>query len=256
MRTFAAVATLLFIALAPARPAHAIVGGMPDGDGHPNVGLLAFDVDGAGPAPPFVLCTGSVISDSAFLTAAHCIAVAPAAQWSVTLAPGSPADPVTDTGTLWDDFPFAVRVPVTSADEVVVHPEADLAVLRFAPGTFAVEPVALPGARHLDRAFETGEELTLVGYGTGGHIGAGRFPFLGHRRTVSVPMIALTPRYLRFLATAAGGACYGDSGSPQLLDGVAVSIFAGGPPMMCRGAGRGERLDTARARAFLEPFVE
>src|SRR5687768_17335565 len=84
----------LLAALVLSAPAGALDHGVPDAEAHPNVGLLAFDIDGQGPTPPFALCTGSVISDDAFLTAAHCIAAIPDAQWVVTLDGGSPEQPV------------------------------------------------------------------------------------------------------------------------------------------------------------------
>ena len=43
----------------------AIGGGSPDGSGHPNVGVIGFDIDGPGGSlPPFALCTAFVASDS------------------------------------------------------------------------------------------------------------------------------------------------------------------------------------------------
>ena len=56
----------LLATLVLSAPAGAVDNGVPDRDAHPNVGLLAFDVDGEGPTPPFAFCTGSVISDDAF----------------------------------------------------------------------------------------------------------------------------------------------------------------------------------------------
>src|SRR3712207_2441220 len=108
MKLTAALAALLLLVLAP--PAAAIIGGAPDGDRHPNVGMLAFDVDGTGPTPPFQLCTGTVISDRAFLTAAHCIEpplieLPPGVEWVVTLEPGSPSAPIVPGGTFPDEYP-------------------------------------------------------------------------------------------------------------------------------------------------------
>ncbi len=68
-----AIPLILALLLVTATTALAIDGGIPDGNAHPNVGMLGFDVDGAGPTPPLGICTGSVISDRALLTAAHCI---------------------------------------------------------------------------------------------------------------------------------------------------------------------------------------
>lgn len=69
----------------PVSETSSLVAANPDGSGHPNVGLLAFDLDAGGPLPPFALCTGFVVSNDVFLTAAHCIESVAAPAWSVTL---------------------------------------------------------------------------------------------------------------------------------------------------------------------------
>jgi len=74
-------AALVTAALA-ASPALAIDEGVPDRDRHPYVGVLAADPDGDGPQTPFLWCSGSVVSDRVFLTAAHCIvAMPPGTAW-------------------------------------------------------------------------------------------------------------------------------------------------------------------------------
>ena len=59
------MATVAFIAAA--LPAAAITGGEPDGDRHPNVGLIVFyDPDGR------FRCSATLISPTVLITAAHC----------------------------------------------------------------------------------------------------------------------------------------------------------------------------------------
>src|SRR5215204_3303813 len=69
MRRFILAATLL-ASLIAAAPAGAITNGMPDGNGHPNVGGLVAPKaysDGT-----WIYCSGTLISPTVFLTAAHC----------------------------------------------------------------------------------------------------------------------------------------------------------------------------------------
>jgi trypsin len=259
-RLVTAVLAAVAGALIAAAPAGAIVGGAPDGNAHPAVGLLAFDVDGTGPTPPFALCTGSVVSDHVFLTAAHCIAAIPGANWVVTLDGGTPGAPVATPGLFPDDFPFAVTGPVRRASAAVAHPdfgggasrENDVAVVLFPPGTFAgVTPVALPAAGTLDGA--AGRTVTLVGYGTDATLGPPLHVFPGLRRTATATVQAITTRWLR-LAPGEGALCYGDSGSPQLLGNVAVSVFSH-HATTCEGSSRAQRLDTRAVREFLAPYL-
>jgi len=63
-------AIALMAVLAVAAPARAITYGTPDGDGHPEVGaLLAPQAYSDG---TWAACSGTLISPTVFLTAAHC----------------------------------------------------------------------------------------------------------------------------------------------------------------------------------------
>jgi hypothetical protein len=270
---------LLLAALAPPSPAGAIVGGVPDSDRHANVGLLAFDVDGTGPAAPIAICAGSVISDRAFLTARHCIEpplipLPPGVDWVVTLDGGSPAAPVTPGGGFPDAFPACCMIALEEsrlarATGVALHPafepgfvpgagapavgRHDLAVLTFAPGTFAgVAPVVLPAGR-----LPAGRpRVTLVGYGA--ELRGGLY-LPGYRKTARASFAGSDANWLLLSAPSprGGALCMGDSGSPQFLgaSNLQISVFHDTAPGCAGGPSYSQRLDTPAERAFLAQFV-
>ena len=69
-RVTVAAAAAAVVVLALSSSAGAITNGVPDGNGHPEVGALLAPVafsDGT-----WAECTGTLISPTVFLTAAHC----------------------------------------------------------------------------------------------------------------------------------------------------------------------------------------
>jgi hypothetical protein len=106
-----AVVGALAAALALAPGAGAIGNGVPDGNGHPNVGLLAVGVEEDGELVRFGLCSGSYggpqvgqPAEKVFVTARHCVnwlpeEGVPADQLWVTFDSATTTDPDTDAIT-------------------------------------------------------------------------------------------------------------------------------------------------------------
>jgi len=243
-------------------PAAAITNGQPDGNRHPNVGVMVVDFGGG----PSRLCSGELIAPTQFLTAAHCTAFL-VNQPSVLL--GVTFDPTYDPDTSTVIPATAITVdPQFGKDRADLH---DLGVITLATPV-AAPPVVLPTAGLLDelalRNGLRGQDFTNVGYGATGWAFGGGAPVpvdfgTAVRRISTSPFMALEPNVLRLQAntnaTGEGGTCVGDSGSARYLDvggtDVAVAIVTLGSDRRCVANDANYRLDTPSARAFLAQFA-
>lgn len=266
----AKLASLLLILslLSVAAPVSAVDNSVLDRTRH-AVGLLGFDVDGPGSSPPFFLCSGFVISDYAFATAAHCVAPFGAmgipVSFVVTLQSGSPDDPVVPPGDFnavppynFTDFPILVDTVV--ATTYYVHPNFDpatrvndVAVIEFPAGTFSVKPVRLPKVGFLDWADHVGVlyqvPVGLVGYG--GDEDLGSFVTIpGYRKRGFAIATDLTENTLISGTNEVMDSqnLPGDSGSPQFVLGRAVSLASHSHVVK-------QRLDTPPVQSFLAGFT-
>lgn len=223
-------------ALALAAPAVAITGGSLDGTAHPAVGLLLAD-RGSGPEPE---CSGSLVSPTVFVTAAHCVATLASDRVWVSFDPHYVAGASTlDAGTAHAD-------PLYGTSKSDSH---DAAVVVLDTPVSGVAPVPLPAQDALDAAGVRAQSVTNVGYGYTDRT----YTFDGYRRWSTSRISNVQPTEL-MLADQPGGVCYGDSGGPQLLGGVEVAITSTGN-RACAGQSFAYRLDTASARAFLSEYV-
>ena len=223
-------------ALAAAAPALAITGGALDGDAHPAVGLLIADL-GHGPEPD---CSGSLVSPTVFVTAAHCTANLASARVWVSFDPTYVAGSSRLlAGTAHNDPQWGL----------VKSDSHDVAVVVLDSPVRGVTPLALPKANALEASGVASQTFTNVGYGYSDRT----FTFDGYRRWSTSSFTSVKPTELR-LADNPGGVCFGDSGGPRLLGNVVVAVTSTGNAN-CTGQSISYRLDTPSARAFLSSFV-
>jgi secreted trypsin-like serine protease len=246
-------------------PASAITFGQPDGNRHPNVGAVLADYDPDSPGPD-ILCSGTLITPTVFLTAAHCTAFLEAegiSQVWVTFAPAYDEDSTSLAGLLSGSYVTNPEFGSGGASDT--H---DIAVVLLAQAPAGITPAQLPTAGLLDQLKASHEfddqTFTAVGYGTVREDKTGgphALFFDGVRRYALQSALTLEKAWLLLSmnpSTGSGGTCYGDSGGPHFLGGVEsdliVSITITGD-FWCRATDKTYRLDTASARDFLDDFV-
>ena len=240
---FLSVGTLLLVLVS----ADAITYGVPDGNSHPNVGGLVYPhvfSDGT-----WLYCSGTLISPTVFLTAAHCDIGS--SRVTVTFDSAYQAGDKTFTGTWYAD-------PQYGHDQSDPH---DVAVVVFDKPIKGIVPALLPAAGSHSN-LPTNQQFTSVGYGAyevtnqpGGH----RYLYNDVRGVATGTLNSISPAWLRISqnpSTGNGGTCYGDSGGPNFLGAtntVAATTITG--DAVCRSTNTVYRLDTSSARSFLKQFV-
>jgi Trypsin len=261
-------------ALILAAPAGAIVGGEPDGNGHPNVGMLVgYDEIG-----PYYHCSGTLVAPSVFLTAAHCL-------------PGDPevGDPLEIRISFLSEFPigenefgpFPIVDPFVTGssvahpahdgdapfDEVYVSNDIGVVLLDQAASEVfpGIMPAPLPPLAYLEAGGrrQADRDFTLVGYGIQGQIRPQKPNFFVDftRRRADMKEKAYLPPSMIALrgvpnagpATGKGVGCSGDSGGAVFQGALVVAVNSGGD--FCDHHTFAGRLDTGSARSFLSAFV-
>jgi V8-like Glu-specific endopeptidase len=252
MRKVLAVGAALVATLLVAAAADAITYGVPDGNGHPEVGALlaqqAFS-DGT-----WEECSGTLIAPRVFLTAAHCD------EGVSRVAVTFDSNYVYPSGTTyWGNWHADPDYNQAQSDP---H---DLAVVVLDKAVKGITPARLPEAGSLS-SLSGDQQFTSVGYGaqavTNGP-GGKTYHYADIRYVSSGTLNSINSAWLRISqnpATGNGGTCYGDSGGPNFLgagssetDILAATTITG--DTACRSTNVDYRLDTASARAFLANYV-
>jgi len=259
MRSRSIIVGLVLAVLLAVVPVIAVTHGQPDGKAHPFVGVAIQFIPSM---PGFVtVCSGSALSATKFLTAAHCFD--PTMAVFVSYKSGPPF-------SLSKDFTEGTFHPNPSwcigcGPGLQGFDSHDVAVIvldkKNNPGAFA----QLPRAGLVD-TLPMGTAVDLVGYGVQGFVRGGGQPgqvFLFTRyfapsqlvqsdNVSSVEFIKLTANP----SQGTGGICFGDSGGPDLLGGtrtvLAVNSYV--TNSNCAGVTYSNRVDLPDILAFINSF--
>jgi V8-like Glu-specific endopeptidase len=233
--------------LVGASPAGAITNGVPDGEGHPNVGGLVSSTqfsDGT-----WLYCSGTLISSTIFLTAAHCG------------EDGERVEVTFDTAYVDGDKVYSGTFQADPLYNQSQSDSHDIAVVVLDKAVKGIAPAGLPTADSLSD-LPPNQTFTSVGYGAyevtnepGGH----QYLYDDVRMVATGTLNATNPSWLRISmnpATGDGGTCYGDSGGPNFLgDTNVIAAITITGDAVCRATNVVYRLDTEAARTFLSQYV-
>jgi secreted trypsin-like serine protease len=227
----------------------AITYGQPDGNRHPEVGALV----GTFSSGTYPYCSGTLISPTVFLTAAHCNIGTTTVY--VTFDTAYSSHSKLYRGTYYYDGLY---------NQAQSDPH-DIAVVVF-DKPINITPARLPARGQLD-SLRVNQPFTAVGYGGQEPvITPGSGPVIGYldtREYATSSLNSINPAWLRLSqnpSTGDGGTCYGDSGGPNFLGAgkTETNIVAGTTitgDSICRATNVIYRLDTDSARNFLGGFV-
>jgi V8-like Glu-specific endopeptidase len=225
------------IALAMAAPAGAILNGNPD-TAHPYVGILVTVVDGK----RVPVCSGFLVSPTAFVTAAHCVYFLGDDPAYVSFDEAFSSSSSLRSGT-------AVPNPAFSPDSTA-HDIALVVLDRPVTNRGAAE---LPELGLLNTSARK-DPLTVVGYGASGFKGG--TPVYPLVRTYGSAEISKLEKG-GFDLKMSSGICFGDSGGPVLLDNsdVVVGINSFVTSNRCAANAYAFRVDTSESLTFLGPYL-
>lgn len=242
--------------LAAAAPVMTVTNGQPDGNGHPYVGVAIQFIPSM---PGFVtVCSGSALSATRFLTAAHCFD--PSLPVFVSYKSGPPFSLATDftEGTFHPhpDWCIGCGPGLPGFD---TH---DVAVIALNaprnPGAFAVLPTV-----GLVDTLPMGTAVDIVGYGVQGFVRGGGRPeqvFLFTRYFAPSQLIqsnnVQSVEFIKLTANPSqgkGGTCFGDSGGPDVLGGtdIVLAVNSYVTNGNCAGVTYSNRVDLQEVQDFI-----
>ena len=196
----AVIAGFVTVALAVAGVAGAISNGVPDGNGHPNVGMLTIGFEEGGQLERFANCSGSYggprvgqPASKVFVTAAHCVAFAleagiAANQFWVSFDSDITYDVESGLVTSTNSWHRATAVAFDPAAVQQRSDAHDYAVVLLDSVPAGLTPIQFPAAGLLSSlaakgGLQPGTVFDNVGYGVIPFFKRGRPDYRGAART-------------------------------------------------------------------------
>jgi V8-like Glu-specific endopeptidase len=259
-----AVVLMLALVFSTVGIASAVTDGEPDGNGHPYVGLLIFDVGGN----PAWRCSGTLISPTVMLTAGHCTDGASGGRvwFEADVQSGVPANGYPYGGGTSIEFSNIQTHPQFDENAFFLH---DVGLVTLSTPVYMTTYGVLPTTNQLD-ALQTKRGLqdvtfTAVGYGL-----QASSPVESHNETLKIRMVAyphllqinvpgFTGDFSLLLSNnhATGGTCFGDSGGPNFLGDstVVAGVTSFGINGNCAGTGGVFRMDRQNVLDFVNAYL-
>jgi len=272
---------LLFALASPlVSPATAITNGQPDDSMYPYVGLVVFylgtDPDTSLPIPMW-RCSGAVLSDTVFLTAAHCVTDPTpdlARIWLVPAPEGqTQGQPIDDTkypyggydasGTEMYAMPgYRTDNPKSGGLPGFDYHDVAVVIINTWETPYIGPYPELPEEDEVTTlAMKT--EVTIVGYGMREKAqtsGPPYYRWFGRARYYAPAQLiqsnsVTSAEYLKLTANPGqgkGGTCFGDSGGPVLYSDTILGVNSFVTNTNCAGVTYSNRIDTAAALDFID----
>ncbi|MCB0212028.1 MAG: trypsin-like serine protease [Anaerolineae bacterium] len=250
------------IFIASVAPAAAIVYGEPDGNDHPNVGMISVNSQG--------LCSGTLIAPTVFLTAGHCTDFLEEKISNNELSIGQ-----VKVSFHKDD---ALHKGLIDVKEIITHPDyddakpasnpRDVGILILKKAQKKIDPATLASEGFLDGLYAAdqlkGAKFPVVGYGaTRVSSPTQIIPSDGQRRKALSEYQSLHDSRIilkQNQATDNSGTCFGDSGGPafwQTEDGseILIGITSSGDSA-CAAQGVYYRVDISDTLSFIASVLD
>jgi V8-like Glu-specific endopeptidase len=260
--TFLSLLVLLFTTMGTVL---AVTDGELDGNGHPYVGLLIFDVNGR----PAWRCSGTLLSPTVLLTAGHCTDGATSGRvWFESDLTNAAAVGYPFGGATSIEFVEIHTHPQFHEGSFVLH---DVGVVVLASPAPVSGHGVLPTANQLDslanRRGQQNVSFTAVGYGlqesfpdaASWQESALRIRMVAHPHLLQINVPGFTGSFSLLLSNNAstGGTCFGDSGGPNFIgnSNVIGGVTSFGINGNCAGTGGVFRMDRQNVLDFVNGIL-